>query len=193
MTPARIKKIRESLNLTQDELATVLGVTKNTVWRYEDGRGVPGDDVAAKLLNIEASLKDKEERSKLKELRKMTGGVAAIAAVVAMGTALYPGGTTAGAPVAGCAGIATSPAGRSLFNFIGGLFGATLDASKKKEKTSPTAFSLFGMPVVGAAAVGSAAMGAAALLGNDEENTEQPETKEKNTEPTITDGDSYEI
>ena len=193
MTPARIKKIRAALKLTQDDLATVLGVTKNTVWRYEDGRGLPGDDVATKLLNLEASLKDKDEHARLKDLRKMPGGVAAIAAVVAMGAALFPGATAAGTPVAGCAGIATSPAGKSLFSFIGGLFGATPEASKKKEKTSPAAFSLFGMPVVGAAAVGSAAMGAAALLGKDEENTEQSETEEKNTEPTITGGDNYEI
>lgn len=193
MTPKRIKKIRTSLTLTQDELATILGVTKTTVWRYEDGRGAPSDDVEARLLNIEATLQDPAGRAKLKALRKAPGGVAAITAVVSMGTALYAGATAAGADATGLTEIATSPAGRSLFNFIGGLFGATDEASKKKERPGGTTFSLFGMPVAGAAAVGTAAMGAASALGTDKENTERPGTKEKNTEPTITDRDSYEI
>ena len=119
MTPERIKKIREALRLTQDDLATILGVTKHTVWRYEDGRGEPGDDVTAKLLNLEASLKNTHEEEQLKKLRKTPGGVAAIAAVTALGSALSVG--AAGAPVVGCAGIAMSVAGKSLLSFLGGF------------------------------------------------------------------------
>jgi transcriptional regulator with XRE-family HTH domain len=122
MTPARIKKIRDILNLTQDDLATILGVAKNTVWRYEDGRGVPGDDAISKLLSIEASLKNPDERSKLKALRKTPGGIAAIAAIAAMGTALYSGSTSAGARVVGWMDIAGSPAGRSLFGLLEDIF-----------------------------------------------------------------------
>jgi len=117
MTPEQIKKIREALRLTQDDLATILGVTKHTVWRYEDGRGEPGNDVTAKLLNLEASLKNAHEEEQLKKLRKTPGGVAAIAAVTALGSALSVG--AAGAPVVGCAGIAMSVAGQSLLSFLG--------------------------------------------------------------------------
>lgn len=126
MTPSRIKKVRERLSLTQDELATILGVTKTTVWRYEDGRAAPGDDVAAKILNLEASLDNPDERKQLKALRKTPGGVAAITAVAAMGAALFSGAAAAGAGATGCAGIAASPAGKSLFSFLQTLLGGPM-------------------------------------------------------------------
>lgn len=137
MTPARIKKIRDILNLTQDDLATILGVAKNTVWRYEDGRGVPGDDATTKLLSIEASLKNPDERSKLKALRKTPGGIAAIAAIAAMGTVLFSGAAATGASIVGCAGIAGSPAGKSLFAFLEGLFTSEKTADSERSKDGP--------------------------------------------------------
>ena len=35
MTPAVLTEQREALHLTQAELARVLGVSKNTIWRWE--------------------------------------------------------------------------------------------------------------------------------------------------------------
>lgn len=123
MTPAKIKKIREKLNLTQDELATILGVTKMTVWRYEDGRATPSDEATVKLANLAASLENPAERKHLKDLRKTPGGVAAITAVAAMGAAMFSGAAAAGAAAAGCAGIVASPAGKSLLSFLSALIG----------------------------------------------------------------------
>lgn len=66
MIQKRIKEIREVLR-SQEDLATILIVTKNTVWRYKNGRGLPGEDVTVGLFSLESSLKDTSERRALKE------------------------------------------------------------------------------------------------------------------------------
>ena len=41
MDTTEIKAIREALNLSQDDLAKILGVTKTSVSRYEQGQAKP--------------------------------------------------------------------------------------------------------------------------------------------------------
>lgn len=44
-----LKKIRQNLNLTQEELAKLIGVSKNTIYNYENGHKIP----ASKILIFE--------------------------------------------------------------------------------------------------------------------------------------------
>ena len=50
--PENIKKIRLSLLLTQQEFAELLGVTYESVNRYENGKSNPTLKVQRKLLDI---------------------------------------------------------------------------------------------------------------------------------------------
>jgi transcriptional regulator with XRE-family HTH domain len=118
MTPSRIKKIRATLRLTQEDLATILSVTKTTVWRYEDGRGLPGDDVTARLLSLESSLKDISVRRALKDLCSTPGGIAAMAAISTIGSVIFSGSTTVDPCQVGYIEVLNYPAGKALFSFI---------------------------------------------------------------------------
>lgn len=80
MSPQQMKRIRESLGLTQNEFAACLGLTQKTVSQYEMGFRVPGPTVkvivktldvvsltqAKKLLEImlEVASKQKKENPK---------------------------------------------------------------------------------------------------------------------------------
>lgn len=54
MSPQQMKRIRESLGLTQSEFAACLGLTQKTVSQYEMGFRVPGPTVkvVVKTLDI---------------------------------------------------------------------------------------------------------------------------------------------
>jgi len=118
VTPKRIKTIREVLRLTQEDLATILGVTKTTVWRYEDGRGLPGEDVTVRLLSLESSLKDTFERRALKDLCRTPGGVAAMAAISTLGSAIFSDSATVDPGQVSYIEVLNYPAGKLLFSFI---------------------------------------------------------------------------
>lgn len=47
----RIRELRKSSGLTQQELGAVLGVAKNTVSQYETGRNIPNDDIKIAMAN----------------------------------------------------------------------------------------------------------------------------------------------
>ena len=47
-----IKAARVNKNLTQSELATALGVTKKTIWSWENGKAIPRVDKIEPLCNI---------------------------------------------------------------------------------------------------------------------------------------------
>lgn len=49
MNKIEAKQLRKRLNLTQDEMAALLGVNKSTVWRWEK-YGVPSRGTVAYLL-----------------------------------------------------------------------------------------------------------------------------------------------
>lgn len=54
MESAELKQRREQLGLTQAELAEVLGVAENTVWRYEKGATAIPKHMALTLEALEA-------------------------------------------------------------------------------------------------------------------------------------------
>jgi transcriptional regulator with XRE-family HTH domain len=125
MTPERIKKIRGTLRLTQEDLAIILGVTKTTVWRYEDSRGVPGEDVTARLLSLELSLKDSTERGLLNDLCRTPGGIAAMAAISTLGSTIFSRSTGIDPIPVGYIELLNFPAGKALFSFLGKICGTS--------------------------------------------------------------------
>ena len=53
MKPQEFKKIRESFDLTQSELAECLGLTQKTVSQYEMGFRVPGPTVQVVMKTLD--------------------------------------------------------------------------------------------------------------------------------------------
>lgn len=48
----RLRVIRRTLNLTQQEFAQEIGIDKNTYWNYENDRRNPDSDILKKILKI---------------------------------------------------------------------------------------------------------------------------------------------
>lgn len=48
----RIKEIRKSVHLTQDEFAEKIGLSKNFVWMMENGERIPSDRTIADICRI---------------------------------------------------------------------------------------------------------------------------------------------
>ena len=116
-----IKKIRVELELTQDELATVLGITKVSIARYESSSSSPQGDVERKLIQLKQFLNKNEDKEKLLEMRRKKGGVAAIAGLAAIGAATIPAAAVMGAAFSIGTIVAAAPAillGKFLTNFI---------------------------------------------------------------------------
>lgn len=63
MKPQEFKKIRESFDLTQRELAQCLGLTQKTVSQYEMGFRVPGPTVQVVMKTL-----DRVKRNQLRPL-----------------------------------------------------------------------------------------------------------------------------
>lgn len=53
MNAKEIKEIRNSLNLSQEEFAKLIGVSKNTIYNYENGSKVPDSKIAI-LRNLKS-------------------------------------------------------------------------------------------------------------------------------------------
>ena len=135
MDKDQIKKIRAILGITQDQLASVLGVTKTTVGRYEIGIAKPSGDSAKKLAQLQNVCNDSEQLAIVKELisSKKSDGLAAIASGLAMGAALIP---LAGI-VAGGIGVFTllkGTAGKVLYQLLEKY--QNPDEAEPKEKES---------------------------------------------------------
>ena len=90
MSPDDIKKIRSELNLTQEQLASMLGVNKSTVARYETpGNSRPTGENERKLLLLQKFYSDKDERKKILNIKELAG-IPGIAALLAAGASLFP-------------------------------------------------------------------------------------------------------
>ena len=48
----RIREVREAMGLTQEQLANKLGVTRKTIWNFEQGRTFPNLAVLAMMALI---------------------------------------------------------------------------------------------------------------------------------------------
>lgn len=124
MSPERIKEIRSTLGITQDDLAVILGVTKTTVGRYEIGLAKPVGEAEKKLIQLDSALKNPEEEQIVKSMissdTKMAG-VAALGAILSLGTAVFPLALI-GITGFGVASAIGSPAGKVLFKTMKSLF-----------------------------------------------------------------------
>ena len=115
-----IQALRKLLGCTQEDFATVLGITKTSVARYEMENGPkPSGETRKKIEHLHYLCKNENERKQLLNIIKK-GGVAALATVLTMGAATFVG--VRGAALAGITvgAILATPAA----SFIGGLVGA---------------------------------------------------------------------
>lgn len=117
MTPERIKEIRTTLGLTQDDFATVLGITRSTVVRYEVGTAKPAGEAEKKLAQLDAALVDPKQKSLIQDMLVNAGGAAAVAGALAVGSALFPLAAIVGGSI-GLGAILTGSAGKTLFNAL---------------------------------------------------------------------------
>lgn len=117
MTSEEIKEIRRDLELTQEELAAILGVTKTSVARYEmqGGGSKPQGDIERKLVQLHAFISDPIQKEEVKKIRN-DGGVASIAGILAIGAATFPVSATVVRGIT-LKAILTSPAAL----FLGGI------------------------------------------------------------------------
>lgn len=129
MTPEDIKAIRKLLGCTQEDLATILGITKTSVGRYEMKDGPkPAGETRKKMEHLFYLCQDERQREQLLDILKK-GGVAALAAVLTMGAATFVG--VRGAALAGITvgAILATPAA----SFLGGILGAGKDFLKGRK------------------------------------------------------------
>ena len=60
----KIKALRAIMNLTQEELAKIVGVARNRIWSWETGKGAPSSSKMELLIrigkkhNIDFTIKD---------------------------------------------------------------------------------------------------------------------------------------
>ena len=119
MDPTQIKNIRQTLGITQEQLAAIIGVTKTTVGRYEIGQAKPSGNPAKKLAQLDNVCNDAEQLAVVKDLiiKKKSDGLAAIASALAMGAALIPlAGIVAGG--IGVVNLLKGTAGKVLYQLL---------------------------------------------------------------------------
>jgi len=118
MSPERIRNIRAKLNLSQEDFATVLGVTQSTIARYEAGGGKAAGDAEKKLAQLDALLSDEKQAEIIKGLIASPGGVAGAAAILAAGSALFSMKALAGLGGVGLWAILGGVTGAALFKLL---------------------------------------------------------------------------
>nr|DAU80907.1 MAG TPA: putative zinc finger/helix-turn-helix protein, YgiT family [Caudoviricetes sp.] len=85
-----VKEIRKTLKITQDCLARIIGVTKATIVRYEQGSIVPTGTINSKIQQLSLSLNDESERSIILDVLESPGGYAVLAAILAFTVSISP-------------------------------------------------------------------------------------------------------
>jgi transcriptional regulator with XRE-family HTH domain len=75
MKPEEIRAAREALKFTPEAFATALGVTPETVARWESGTAQPESfkllELALAMLEIQQALEDEELQAQMKQLQEM--------------------------------------------------------------------------------------------------------------------------
>ncbi len=111
MNQTDIREIREALGLSQEDLATVLEVTRLSVSRYENGQAKPGDTTLNKLIYLRDAVSSPDQRDYLRRLcAQKQEGLPSLAGLLAF-TAALP---LTPLPMVGLTlfGILKSPVGR---------------------------------------------------------------------------------
>ncbi len=65
--PALVRKLRQRLDLTQEQFAQKVGVTYSTVNRWENGKRLPLPFLVKRLLEMREELDSKESRPSKKK------------------------------------------------------------------------------------------------------------------------------
>lgn len=137
MTPKEIQGLRKLLGCTQEDFATVLGITKTSVARYEMENGPrPAGETKKKIEHLHYMCKDDTQKAQVLDILKK-GGVAALATLLTMGAATFVG--VRGAALAGITvgTILSSPAATFLGSLLGAAGGALFgnaNATRKNNK-----------------------------------------------------------
>lgn len=84
-----LKALREELGCSQEELATILGVSKATISRYETDNQMPKGDSAKKVQQLQCLLAGEDKMKTLNLLKE--GGAGALAGLLAFGAASHLG------------------------------------------------------------------------------------------------------
>ena len=133
MDTTEIKAIREALNLSQDDLAKILGVTKTSVSRYEQGQAKPVESSEKKLLFLQQALEDPEHRETLLNMCKnKQTGLPAAAGVLAFISAL----PIMPLPLMGLTlfGIMKAPIGKSFADIVSKMAGNKPDRQSDSQE-----------------------------------------------------------
>jgi len=91
MDKLQIVKLREMLGINQAQLASMLSVTQASVARWESENNPPtrpSGDAARKLEHLQAAVYAPGERRQLIQLLRESGGGAAVAGLLTVGTSV---------------------------------------------------------------------------------------------------------
>jgi transcriptional regulator with XRE-family HTH domain len=69
----KLKKLRNNRNMSQEQLAKLINVTKTIIWKYEQNKSVPSADVIKRMANLfnvttDYLLFDDSERNDLQKI-----------------------------------------------------------------------------------------------------------------------------
>ena len=70
-----IKRARKELNMTQAELAKKLGISKESLSRYEKGKSIPGMDIIIKLADYTNHTTDEILRLRRYDVKSLNNAV----------------------------------------------------------------------------------------------------------------------
>ena len=90
MDSEAIKHMRNKLNMTQDEFASVLSVAVSTVSRYEAGSVKPSGDAEKRLFLLKKLMEDETYSQTIYETSQGEGGATRLAGLLALSAATLP-------------------------------------------------------------------------------------------------------
>jgi uncharacterized protein YaaW (UPF0174 family)/transcriptional regulator with XRE-family HTH domain len=92
------KEIRDCLGLSQEQLASIVSVTQATIARWESGAAEPGGSTAFKIRQLSVTLTNPTERQMVADILDEPGGIAALAALLTLGSSFEKAADSMGVP-----------------------------------------------------------------------------------------------
>lgn len=93
-----ITEIRERLGISQEQLAAIVSVTQATIARWETGAAEPGGSTAFKIRQLSVTLANPAERQMVADILEEPGGIAALAALLTLGSSFEKVAESMGVP-----------------------------------------------------------------------------------------------
>ena len=109
---------KEVLELSQKNMAKLLGVSQGSIARYESGLASPSGEANARLSFLYALLDDKVQSPKVKEILFSNGGVIVLSVVLAMASAMSISKGISSYGKVDISHILSGSAGKSLLNLL---------------------------------------------------------------------------